>query len=56
MIENLLTLRANRNANEHLRPADLPKTLHLPGAELFTITRIARQPRSQNLAGCRTYT
>jgi hypothetical protein len=31
MIENLFT-RTDRNANKHLRPADLPKTLYLPGA------------------------
>ena len=34
MIENLLT-RINHIVNKHLRPADLPKTLYLPGAELF---------------------
>ena len=32
MIENLFT---HRNVNKHLRPADLPKTLYLPGAKLF---------------------
>ena len=34
MIEDLIT-RTKRNVNEHLRPADLPKTLYLPGAEFF---------------------
>jgi hypothetical protein len=34
MIENLFA-HADRNVNKHLRPADLPKTLYLPGAELL---------------------
>ena len=35
MIENLFTTTPKRDVNEHLRPADLPKTLYLPGAKFF---------------------
>ena len=49
MIENPFIPRINRDLNEHLRPADLPKALIFPGAELFhDYTSRAPAPISQS--------